>query len=84
MTAPELVAEINRPLPVALRTRYTTLLEKRHAETLTPEEYEELQELTDQVEADQLRRWENVTKLAELRGEPPLQTASNFGLTLNR
>jgi hypothetical protein len=76
----ELIAEINRPLSLAIRTRYEALMEKRRAETLSTAEYDELQIVTDLVEGDHLRRWENLSKLANLRDENPLETATRFGL----
>lgn len=79
-TETELIAEINRPLLLAVRTRYEALMEKRRAEILNATEYDELQSLTDIVEGDHLRRWENLTKLANLRGENPLETAARFSL----
>jgi hypothetical protein len=79
-TETELIAEINRPLSLAIRTRYEAMMEKRRAETLSPSEYDELQSLTDTVEGDHLRRWENLAKLASLRGENPLETAARFSL----
>jgi hypothetical protein len=76
----ELIAEINRPLSLAIRTRYEALMEKRRAETLSTAEYDELQSLTDLVEGDHLRRWENLASLANLRGENPMETVTRFGL----
>lgn len=79
-TETELIAAINRPLPLAVRTRYEALMEKRRAETLSPDEYDELQMLTDTVEGDHLRRWENLAELASLFGEDPRETAVRFSL----
>ncbi|MCX6368678.1 MAG: hypothetical protein NTX57_18510 [Armatimonadetes bacterium] len=79
-TETELIAEINRPLSLAIRTRYEAMMEKRRAETLSPSEYDELQSLTDTVEGDHLRRWENLAKLASLRGENALEAAARFSL----
>jgi hypothetical protein len=79
-TEVELIAEINRPLPSSVRARYEALTEKRSAETLLPGEYEELQTLTDAVEGDHLRRWENLATLANRLNEPLQTLAVCFGL----
>lgn len=78
----ELIVAINRPLAAPVRSRYNTLAAKRDAETLTAEEYEELQSLTDAVEADHLERWESIARLAVLRGEAVRAVAAGFGLVL--
>ncbi len=64
----ELLHDINRQLPDALRHRYDELVAKRRAETLTPEEYEELLRLTDEVETHNTRRVESLVRLSLLRG----------------
>jgi hypothetical protein len=74
------VARLNRPLESSLRKRYEALTAWRIAETLTAEEYEELQNLTDAVEADHLQRWESVATLAALRDRTPQTMAAEFGL----
>ena len=79
-TDAELIAEINRPLPAPIRARYDALMELRRAETLTPSEYDELQALTDTVEGDHLRRWENLATLARRQNEQPQVLATRFGL----
>ena len=79
-TEAELVARINRPLESSLRKRYEALMARRIAETLTAKEYEELQNLTDAVEADHLQRWESVATLAALRERTPQAVAAQFGL----
>lgn len=55
---------VQRRLPDDLQQRYDELIAKRRAETLTPEEYEELLRLTDEVEAHNTRRVESLVKLA--------------------
>ena len=42
--------KINHPLPDDLQRRYNELLERRDARSLMPAEYQELLQLTDQVE----------------------------------
>jgi len=63
----ELLLKINQGLPGDLRKRYNELIAKRRAETLTPNEYEELLRLTDQVETMHVRRMEYLSELASLR-----------------
>ena len=47
--------------------RYSTLKEKRDAETLTLEEYEELIEISDQIEIANVERIKNLIKLSQYR-----------------
>jgi hypothetical protein len=63
----ELLATINEGLPEALRQRSKELIAKRHAETLTPEEYSELLRLTEEVEQREARRVHALVDLARLR-----------------
>lgn len=69
-TEADLLLKINQGLPVEVRRRYATLMEKRQAETLSEDEYQELLNLTDQVEMKQAERIEALGQLAQLRGEP--------------
>jgi hypothetical protein len=63
----ELLLKINRGLPFDLQRRYDELTEKRRAETLTPDEYNELLRLTEQVEKLHVERLGYLCKLADLR-----------------
>jgi hypothetical protein len=56
------------------------LVAKRRAEVLTPEEYDELLRLTDEVEAHDTRRVENLVKLAQLRQVTLDQLMEDLGL----
>jgi hypothetical protein len=64
----ELLLKINRGIPPETRARYDELVAKREAETLTPEEHEELLGLVEQVESLQAERVEHLTRLTRLRG----------------
>lgn len=64
----DLLLQINRGIPSEIRARYEELLAKREAETLTPEEHEELLGLVEQVEALQVERAEQLARLARIRG----------------
>ncbi len=63
----ELLLKINQNLPRELEQEYQILIEKRHQETLTEFEYDQLLELTDQVEKYQAQRLEYLTQLAQIR-----------------
>lgn len=62
-----LLLKINKGLPFDVQRRYDELTEKRWDETLTPEEYQELLQLTEQVEKLHVERVEYLCKLADLR-----------------
>jgi hypothetical protein len=63
----ELLLKINQDLPRELEQQYQVLMEKRHQETLTELEYQQLLELTEQVEKYQAQRIEYLTQLAQIR-----------------
>lgn len=67
VTESELLIKINQNLPQELRYLYQVLLEKRDRETLTKLEYQQLLELTEQVEKYQAQRLEYLTQLAQIR-----------------
>lgn len=62
-----LLLKINQGFAPAPQQRYDELLEKRDARTLTPTEYQELLDLTDQVEAFNVERVQALADLARLR-----------------
>src|SRR5690242_15956768 len=45
-----LLQQINQGVPEPIQARYDSLVAKRRAESLTPQEYHELSQLTDAVE----------------------------------
>jgi hypothetical protein len=63
----ELLLKINSSIPADLQIRCDELIVKRQAETLTPEEHEELIHLTDQLGELNVQRLEYLTELAHLR-----------------
>jgi len=69
-TESDLLVKINQGLSPDVRRRYLDLIQKRDAETLSEAEYQELINLTDQVELQQAVRIEALGQLAQLRGEP--------------
>jgi hypothetical protein len=60
--------DIMERVPPEVQARYDELIDKRRAESLTPEEYEELLRLTDHVETVGVKRIEALAALARLRG----------------
>lgn len=62
-----LLLRINQGLPPEVQKRYNELIAKRRAESLTPDEHDELLRLTDQVENLEACRMEYLAELARLR-----------------
>ncbi|MBE9232600.1 STAS/SEC14 domain-containing protein [Cuspidothrix issatschenkoi LEGE 03284] len=63
----ELLIKINQDLPLVLQQHYENLIDKRNEETLTESEYQQLLDLTEQVETYQVQRLEYLTQLAQIR-----------------
>jgi hypothetical protein len=63
----ELLLKINQQLPYEIQAAYDHLIAKRQAETLNPNEYETLLELTEKVEQFEAKRIEAMAELAGLR-----------------
>ncbi|MCX6048453.1 MAG: STAS/SEC14 domain-containing protein [Chloroflexi bacterium] len=63
----ELLEKINQGMSPDIRSRYAELNIKLHEETITPEEQQELLNLTDQRELADAERIRNLITLAELR-----------------
>jgi len=66
----KLLLKINQGIPTELQRRYNELIAKRQEMTLTPGEYSELLQLTDQVEMLDAKRVEYLTELARIRNKP--------------
>ena len=64
----QLLQKINQGIPLEVQKRYEELIDKQEAETLTPDESDELQRLIEQIEDLEVRHVEYLTKLADLRG----------------
>jgi uncharacterized ubiquitin-like protein YukD len=62
-----LLQQITQCIPNQLQERYDFLISKRQDNTLTDEEYQELINLGEHIEAIDVKRLENLTKLAKLR-----------------
>lgn len=78
----DLLLLINESLPEAAQHRYTELIHKRQAETLTDAEYTELLELSARDEAIQAKRLTALTDLAHLRHISLAQLMHELGITL--
>lgn len=76
----ELLLKINKGVSLDLQARYNELIAKRQAETLTPDEYEELLGLTQQVERLDVHRLEHLAELARLRGTSLTALMENLGI----
>jgi hypothetical protein len=63
-----LLEMVHRPLPPDLQGRWDELIGKRDEACLTPDEYDELLQLTEQVEGFNVQRMAALSKLAQLRG----------------
>jgi len=63
----KLLQKINRGLPRQVQQRYDELTARRRAETLTPDEHQELLALIDRIERADAERVQALTKLAQLR-----------------
>ena len=75
-----LLLEINQGLPADDMARYETLIVKRDEERLSPQEYDELLCLTQQLEALQANRVGYLAKLAEIRSIPLTQLVDDLGI----
>ncbi len=66
-TEARLLLKINQGLSPKVQKRYDELIVKRRAESLTPDEYDELLRISDHVENLEARRIEHLSELARLR-----------------
>src|SRR5579871_1707169 len=69
----DLLQKINQGLPEATWQEYHDLIDKRRAETLTPEEHGRLIALSDTIEAAHVERMGHLAELARRR-QVPLKT----------
>jgi hypothetical protein len=76
----ELLLKINQGLPPDTQTRYDELVAKRRAETLTPDEHQELLRLIDQIERADGERVKYMVDLARLRGTSLTALMKDLGI----
>ena len=63
----ELLFKANQNMPDDIQIRYDELIAKRQVETLTTDEYQQLLQLTEQIEQFEAIRIETMAELAQLR-----------------
>jgi hypothetical protein len=76
-----LLLAINEGVPVGLRDRVASLLEKRNGRGLTAADETELMELADEVERRGAVRLQALTSLADLRGVSLRELMKSLGIT---
>ena len=76
----ELLAQINQGIPAPVQQRYAELIARRQMERLTPEEHQELLQLTEQIEQIEAQRVEDLATLAHLRGTSLSRLITDLGL----
>jgi hypothetical protein len=77
----DLLKEINLGVSTDTWTEYHTLIAKRQAENLTDEEQEKLIEISDRLEAANVRRMQALIELAELRGQSLSTVMQELGIS---
>jgi hypothetical protein len=80
-TETRLLQKINEGLPPETWQHYNTLIEKRQAETLTPDEHTTLIRLSDRIEELNARRMEHLAELARLRRVSLSALMQQLGIT---
>jgi hypothetical protein len=76
----ELLLRINQGLPPELRQRWDELRDKREADKLTHQEYQELLRLTGLVEDLQAKRVKFMVELAQIRKKSLPELMQDLGL----
>ena len=74
------MAKINQGFPLDVQRRLNELVAKRRAETLTPDEHEELLRLIEQSERAEAARVEALAQLAALRGVSLTTSMDDLGI----
>ena len=77
----QLLQKINQGISPETWQRYHELIEKRRQETLTPEELEQLIQLSDQLEQLNAKRMGSLVKLAQIRQIPLRSLMKQLGIT---
>jgi hypothetical protein len=78
----ELLLKINQGIPSDTQKYYDELITKREAETLTPDQHNQLLELTEQIEKLQAQRIEYLAELARLRKTSLTALMENLGIQM--
>lgn len=75
-----LLESINLGISSEVWERYAILKDKRDAEILTPDEHQELIEISDSIELANVERIKNLIKLAEYRNIPLRTLMQELGI----
>ena len=75
-----LLLQINQGLPAALQRRFDELVAKRQAETITPDELQELIAITDPIEQRDAQRLAALIELAQLRQTTVPELMDSLGI----
>jgi len=75
-----LLQKINLGLPVVVQQRYNELQAKLHSATISPDEYQELLALIDEVELADANRLQALFELAQLRQVSLAQLMDQLGI----
>lgn len=81
LTEADLLQQINIGFSAQTWEQYHTLIAKRHAETLSPEEHEQLIQLSDRLEELNVTRIEALIQLATLRNQPLTDLMQTLGIS---
>jgi hypothetical protein len=76
----QLILQINKVISPNLYEKYRFLRGKRHDESLTEQEHQELLMVSDQMEFFGVQRLEALAKLADLRQVPLRQLMDDLGI----
>ncbi len=75
-----LLLQINEGIPADMQRRFDHLVDKRQAETIAPEELDELRVMTDGIEQHAVRRLAALDALARLRQIPLAALMDSLGI----
>jgi len=76
----KLLIKINKGVPDEVQKKYAVLIVKRNQKTLTNDEYEELLQLTDQMELLDAKRLEYLTELSRIQNKPIMMLMNELGI----
>jgi hypothetical protein len=76
----DLFFKINQGIPDDLHCEYLALVEQRDAETITPEGYEQMLKLGDEIDNVAADRASALAQLAEIRQVPLIQLMDDLGI----
>jgi hypothetical protein len=76
----ELLLRINQPLPPSKRKRLNQLIKKRRAYTITPNELQELKQMTNEIELSDAERLKCLIELAAIRNVSLDELIKQLGL----